>query len=142
MEAMEKFALDTSFLIDLQRAARSRAQTNAGAAAVQFLRSHQGARLYLPTVARGEFLEGFANPQSSEALALLLPLEDLPVTTEVAALYSQVSRKLRAEKRLIGANDTWIGCTALAASLPLLTSNSEHLSRIPGLAVIAYTALT
>jgi tRNA(fMet)-specific endonuclease VapC len=39
---------------------------------------------------------------------------------------------------LIGTNDLWIGCTARAANLPLVTRNTEHFSRIPGLQVVAY----
>ncbi|MCG5055440.1 MAG: type II toxin-antitoxin system VapC family toxin [Myxococcales bacterium] len=138
---MEQFALDTSFLIDLQRAATGRAQTGAGFGALKFLRSHQGANLFLPSVARGEYLEGFANPESPEALALLLPLEDLPVTADVARVYAQVSKRLRVAGRLIGANDAWIGCTALATSMPLVTSNAGHFSRITDLVVIDYSKL-
>jgi len=134
---MERVALDTSFLIDLQNERRARG-TPRGATA--FLRASPELELLLPSVALGEYLEGFDDPDSPVARALVEPLRVLDVTPDVARLYAWTARSLRASRRLIGANDLWIGCTARAAALPIVTRNVDHFLRIPGLEVVGYGA--
>lgn len=133
---MERVALDTTFLIDLQNERRSRGRATG---AMSFLDSHQDTELVLPSVALGEYLEGFDDPTSEAARALVAPLYILDITGEVAALYATTARRLRSAGRLIGTNDLWIGCTALAANLPILTRNSSHFRRIRGLTVVDYS---
>lgn len=58
---MERIALDTTLLIDLQNERRSRG-TKRGA--VAFLEAHERSELFLPSVALGEYLEGFGDPES------------------------------------------------------------------------------
>ena len=134
---MERIALDTSFLIDLQNERRPRGP-NRGA--LRFLRARPEARLVLPSVALGEYLEGFEDPHSDEAQALVGGLDVLDVTREVAALFASVARSLRASGRLIGTNDLWIACTARAADVPIATRNVEHFERVAGLEVVGYAA--
>ena len=50
----------------------------------------------------------------------------------------EVFRYLKQKGRLIGANDLWIGCTAIAREAPLVTRNGNEFRRIPGLKVITY----
>jgi predicted nucleic acid-binding protein len=45
---------------------------------------------------------------------------------------------LRGQNLLIGTNDLWIASAALANSLPLVTNNANHFSRVPGLKVLSY----
>ena len=90
-------------------------------------------------MALGEYLEGFDVQESPEARALVECLNVLPITPEVARVYATTTRRLRTDGQLIGANDLWIGCTATASDLPIVTRDTEHFSRIPGLTVIAYT---
>jgi tRNA(fMet)-specific endonuclease VapC len=134
---MDRVALDTTFLIDLQNERRAR---GARRGAVAFLEAHPNAEVLLPTVALGEYLEGFDDPDGAEARALIASLRLLDVTVEVARRYAIVARALRAEGRLIGANDLWIGCTAAADRVPLATRNPDHFRRIPDLEVVAYAS--
>jgi predicted nucleic acid-binding protein len=103
------------------------------------LRARPSDVFVLPTIALGEYLEGFADPKSAEAQALVSALELLPVTEPVAALYAVVTRELRAAGRLIGTNDLWIACTARSFGLPIVTRNVEHFARVPGLEVLSYS---
>ena len=61
---MERLALDTTFLIDLQNERRGRGRARR---AVEFLQTRPNAELFLPVVARGEYLQGFKDPDSNEA---------------------------------------------------------------------------
>lgn len=132
---MERLALDTSFLIDLQNEHRGRGQA---CGAIDFLHAHASAELLLPSVALGEYLEGFSDPSSDAARALISPLRILEVDAEVARVYATVARALRAAGRLIGTNDLWIASTAKAARVPIVTRNVEHFERVPDLSVLAY----
>lgn len=132
---MVQLALDTSFLIDLQNEHRGR---GAPVGAVSFLQAHLDDELLLPSVALGEYLEGFDDPQSDVAQALVAPLRVLEISAEVARVYAGVARSLRSAGRLIGTNDLWIACTAKAASVPVVTRNVEHFERVPDLKVLGY----
>ena len=57
---------------------------------------------------------------------------------EVCWEYAEAYRHLQAQGLLIGTNDLWIGATALAHGLPLVTANAGHFRRIPGLEVVTY----
>ena len=133
---MERVALDTTFLIDLQNERRGRGKARG---AIAFLHDHQSTELLLPSVALGEYLEGFADPDSDKAQELVSLLRILPVTREVARVYAATARALRAKGKLIGTNDLWIACTAKAANLPLVTRNDEHFKRVAGLTVLEYS---
>ena len=132
---MDRLALDTSFLIDLQNEHRGR---GAPAGAVDLLRELASAELLLPATALGEYLEGFADPDSDAARALVSPLRVLEVTSEVARHYAIVARTLREAGTLIGTNDLWIACTARAAGVAIVTRNVEHFRRVPDLTVVGY----
>lgn len=132
---MEEIALDTSFLIDLQHERRGRGPDRGAGA---FLLENRSAIFFLPVIARGEYLEGFDEPDSPEAREWIDGIKPLEVTAEVASSYAKVARQLRAAGLLIGTNDLWIGCTALCAGLPLATRNVSEFKRIPGLQVLDY----
>jgi predicted nucleic acid-binding protein len=132
---VDRVALDTSFLIDLQNEHRGR---GAPRGAIAFLRARQSCELLLPSVALGEYLEGFPDPDSEAAQALVSPLRVLDVTADVARVYASVARLLRDAGKLIGANDLWIACTAKAAAVPIVTRNAEHFRRVPELDVVSY----
>lgn len=133
---MVRVALDTTFLIDLQNERRGRGEPKG---ATSFLAAHQSTELLLPSVARGEYLEGFDDPDGDEAQALVSVLRPLDVTAKVARVYAEVARSLRAAGRLIGTNDLWIACTARAAGVPIVTRNADHFGRVPDLDVIDYS---
>ncbi len=56
-------------------------------------------------------------------------------TAEKAASLYQT---LKAQNKLIGLKDTFIAATALVYDLPVLTLNTKHFSRIPGIKLIYY----
>jgi tRNA(fMet)-specific endonuclease VapC len=133
---MERVALDTTFLIDLQNERRVRGQVRGASA---FLQAHHSTQLLLPSVALGEYLEGFDDPATDAAQALVAQLDILPVTADVACLYAITARALRTAGRLIGTNDLWIACTAKAADVPIVTRNVAHFRRVPQLSVLSYS---
>ncbi len=135
---MERVALDTSFLIDLQR---EHAHPRRARGAIAFLRAHPDTVLTIPAIALGEYLEGFESPHGTTAQALVRGLEVLPADPRVALAYATASRALRGAGRLIGSNDLWIGVTALTFGLPIVTNNAEHFRRIDGLEVIDHGRL-
>ncbi|MCA9561127.1 MAG: type II toxin-antitoxin system VapC family toxin [Myxococcales bacterium] len=134
---MDRVALDTSFLIDLQNERRGRGRARG---AMAFLRARPSTELVVPIVALAEYLEGFDDPQGREATALVGGLRTLDVTLAVVHCYAAEARRLRSEGRLIGTNDLWIACTARAAGLPILTRNVEHFARVAGVQVVDYAA--
>ena len=132
---MERVALDTTFLIDPQNEPRRRGQPRG---ARRFLEAHKKTELLLPVVAQGEYLEGFGDPLSVEARALIANLELLTVDSKVAFEYARVTRALRERGTMIGTNDLWIACTARTHELPIVTRNVDQFRRIDGLQVISY----
>jgi tRNA(fMet)-specific endonuclease VapC len=134
---VDRVALDTTFLIDLQHDRRARAKARG---ALAYLRANRNTELLLPAVVLGEYLEGFEDPTGEAARSLVAPLRVLGVTADVATRYAENARSLRAAGRLIGANDLWIACTALAAGVAILTRNAAHFGRVAGLKVVDYSA--
>ncbi len=133
---MEGVAVDTTFLIDLQREMERK---NYDRGATRYLRQNLNTTFFLPVVALGEFLEGFETPSSPRAMEIAAEMLPLDVTADVAGTYSSLARELRMAGRLIGTNDLWIGCTAKVNDLPILTRNVEHFSRISGLEIVNYS---
>jgi tRNA(fMet)-specific endonuclease VapC len=130
---MESLIFDTTFLIDFQRERR----TSPGAAH-SFLEVHSEAIAYLPITAYGEFAEGFASRTDSIFLSMVESFELVPITRAIADTYAQITRRLRAKGRLIGANDLWIAASALQKNIPLVTRNAAEFSRIEGLEIRFY----
>lgn len=71
----------------------------------------------------------------TETLASLLTY---PVDGSVAAQAGTIDGRLTSEGERIGASDVLIGATALDRDEPVLTRNTEHFERIPGLEVETY----
>jgi tRNA(fMet)-specific endonuclease VapC len=129
-----ELSFDTTFLIDLHR--EIAAQENGPAS--RFLSKRLDAVLMLSAVALGEFAAGFADPASPWLLEARRRFAILPVDEPVSLVYREVFRSLKQKGRLIGANDLWIGCTAIVRAVPLVTRNGNEFRRIPGLKVIGY----
>jgi predicted nucleic acid-binding protein len=130
----EALILETSFLVDLERE-RHRAREGA---AHRFLERNAGSRVYVTFTTAGELAAG---PRIAEREAwerFLQPFGVLRWTRDVAWEYGRAYRHLADEGRLIGANDLWIGATALANRMPLVTANAEHFRRIAHLEVRRY----
>lgn len=59
----------------------------------------------------------------------------LPVNLSVANAGAQIFADLRKNNQIIGHNDVLIGATAIEHDLVLVTNNTNHFSRIPGLSL-------
>jgi tRNA(fMet)-specific endonuclease VapC len=129
-----ELSFDTTFLIDLHRDIASQ---KAGAA-TRFLSKDPDAVLMLSVIALGEFAAGFEDPAASWLVEVRRRFTILPVDEEVSFVYRDVFRALKRKGRLIGANDLWIGSTAIAAGVPLVTRNGKEFRRMSGLNVITY----
>jgi len=128
-------ALDTTFLIDLQR---ERAHRRRDGPAHRFLAEDPDRELHLSATALGEFSEGFDDPDDP-VLRTMRELHVLMVTDEETALvYGRITRRLRTEGRLIGTNDLWIAAASVRRAIPLVTANSQEFARIEGLEIIGY----
>jgi tRNA(fMet)-specific endonuclease VapC len=130
-----RVALDTSFLIDLQRE-RARGQDNGAAHA--FLRSAPALELFLPVAVLGEFAEGFEHSDHPVLRAVRELHTVLHVDEGTALLYGDITRVLRERGELLGTNALWIAATCVAHDLPLVTAKGSHFRRVPDLEVIGY----
>ena len=126
--------VETTFLIDLEREHRR----NVPGRAIEFLETHQEARLYLPFVVAGELAAGTSLTNRARWEEFLGPFYMLPSTADVSWEYGRTYRYLQDNGRLIGGNDLWIAATGLAYRMPVITRNVEHYRRVPGLEVVEY----
>lgn len=126
--------LETSFLIDHEReVVRDRPGP-----AHAFLAEHAAAPLHITFTTAGELAAGFG-PRGRDAWeGWLGALKILACSLDVSWEYSRIYRYLKSNGRLIGTNNLWIGATALVAGLPLVTRDTEHFGRIPGLEVLTH----
>jgi tRNA(fMet)-specific endonuclease VapC len=68
---------------------------------------------------------------------VLAGAEAVPITLPVARVHAEVWAQLAEAGIVVGQHDLWIGATALAHGLGVVTSNERDFARIPGLRVIA-----
>ena len=126
--------LETTFLIDLEREL-SRGEDGRAQA---FLGEHPSTSLHITFTVAGELAAGLPLDVRGRWEELLAPFHVLPYTEDVCWEYGQAYRYLKANGLLIGANDLWIGATALAFDHHLVTRNKRHFRRIPRLRVMGY----
>jgi tRNA(fMet)-specific endonuclease VapC len=126
--------LETTFLVDLER---ERVRGTEGSAH-RFLADNAGSRVYVTFTTAGELAAGPRIDEREAWERFLQPFRVLPWTLDVAWEYGRIYRHLADEGRLIGANDLWIGATALANHIPLVTANEAHFRRIPRLRIRTY----
>lgn len=94
--------------------------------------------LAVSTVTLGEVFEGaYRSPHPAARLAryrlFLAGFAVLPVTEAVAESFAQLRADLRGQGNIIPDLDLLIAATAIAHDLELLTRNSRHFARVPGL---------
>jgi predicted nucleic acid-binding protein len=129
-----RLSVDTTLLIDLQR---ERTAGESGPAHALLERDPE-IELFLPSVALGEFAEGFEHPDHPVLRAVRELHVLLPVDEQTALRYGRLTRGLRGRGTLIGANDLWIAATALRYGIPLATADISAFGRVPELEVVAY----
>lgn len=94
-------------------------------------------KLYVSTVTLFELYAGATN--HSKWMDIKLLTEDLillPLTVDVSQYAAKIFQKLRLENQIIEFRDIFIGATAIANKLPILTLNKKHFSRIADLEII------
>ena len=68
----------------------------------------------------------------------LMRFDIIPYDYKIARKTAEIMAYLRREGKIIGLADVIIAATALVNELKLVTRNTEHFSRIPGLKIITY----
>ena len=126
--------LETTFLIDLERElARA-----ANGPAQRFLESRARHRLFITPTIAGELAAGASLADRVRWRQFLQPFHVLPITEDASWEYGRAYRYLQENGALIGANDLWIAATAVAHGVPVVTRNTRHYRRVPGLDVQGY----
>jgi len=126
--------LETTFVVDLEREA---AASSLGPAH-GFLDAHPDHGLAIALTSAGELASGSSLAERLSWETLVQRFRILLPDREVAWKYGQIYRYLSDNGRLIGANDLWIAATALAHGLPIVTRDTGHFRRVPGLEVMGY----
>jgi tRNA(fMet)-specific endonuclease VapC len=98
--------------------------------------SHLDSPLYTSRICWSEFAEGCVTV--SEVRVALERFTIVEISEPVAWEASRISRGLRRAGLPIGDNDIWVAASALAYRLPLVSDNSRHFGRVPGLVVHEY----
>lgn len=129
-----RLILETTFLVDLERERRRGAPGPAQEALARLASD----RLFVTFTVAGELGAGVSLSDRPAWDSFLAPFHVLPCTRDVCWEYGRVLRHLQQNGLLIGANDLWIGATALAHGMPVVTANAEHYRRVPGLEVLGY----
>jgi predicted nucleic acid-binding protein len=130
---MGLIAVDTTFLIDLQRDQDATRQAIKG-----FLEDHAEDIFCVSVTALGEFAAGFPDLNHPALLAVKKQFQVSEYDQEVSLAYATIYRKLKTAGNLIGANDLWIAASAIRQNASLVTRNREEFERIPGLRVLGY----
>lgn len=129
---MNKAVLDTDTLSAVMRqdpAAISNTQA--------YLSSHS--QLSISIVTRYEILHGLsaknATSQAAAFHAMCQSMEVLPLTDEVVVRAASIYGNLHQTGQIVGDADILIAATCLENDCEIVTNNTSHFSRIPGLVV-------
>ena len=68
---------------------------------------------------------------------LLAQVEPVPITMAVARVHAELWSSLAEAGAVVGQHDLWIGATAVAHGLGVVTRNERDFARMPGLRVLA-----
>ena len=126
--------LDTSFLIDLQR---ERERREPGACH-SFLGRHGDVPIRISVVAAMEYLEGFSDGEVAGQLPFLAAFDRVSIDLAESVQASRIRRELRLSGQLLPDADILIAACAIHQQEPLVTDNTDHFRRIPGLQLLSY----
>jgi predicted nucleic acid-binding protein len=126
--------LDTSFLIDLQRE-RERRQPGP---CHRFLEQHAGLPMRISSVTAMEYLEGLPDSDLPGQLPFLSAFDRVAVDFPESLQASRIRRYLRSAGELLPDADILIAACAIHQNEPLVTDNTDHFHRIPGLQLLSY----
>ncbi|MFH1497316.1 MAG: type II toxin-antitoxin system VapC family toxin [Verrucomicrobiota bacterium] len=123
---------DTNFLISLSGKSKHLPR----ARALAFQATHDGAPAYIARVTEMEFAAGFDTAAAANRYLSLFTT--LPIDEDIWQSGTEIFRQLRREGLKIGMADTLIAAAALTYGLPVVTDNTAHFKRVPGLRVLGY----
>jgi len=126
--------LETTFMVDLERELAAGKPGPAQA----LLGSRSNEALFLTFTIAGELAAGIGPANRARWERILAPFQVLPASVDVCWEYGKAFHYLKANGRLIGANDLWIAATALAWGKAVVTRNVRDYQRVPGLEVVGY----
>ncbi len=124
--------IDTSVLVDAER----------GGSTLERVASDEH---LISVISVSEFIHGIHRAVDGARRArrqafveqVLVELEALPITIEVARVHSSIWAQLEAAGEVIGMHDLWIAATALTHGLRVATTNAREFECVPGLSVLA-----
>jgi predicted nucleic acid-binding protein len=119
---------DTNFIIALS----GQRGKNVKARAQAFLQGlHPAQNLYTSRICWMEFAAGCETIAVTEETAKNFAV--LGIDEALAWNASRMARMLKQQGQIIGDHDVWIAATAHGYGLTLVTNNTRHFARIPGL---------
>jgi tRNA(fMet)-specific endonuclease VapC len=128
----EQLILETTFLVDLERESR-RQETGP---AHRLLEERLDDRFHITFTVLGELAAGRSLTSRKRWARWIAPYPVLWCDPDVCWQYGEAFRYLQRTGALIGANDLWIAATAIANEMGVVTRNTAHFERVPGLRVI------
>lgn len=128
---MIKYLVDTNILGYFSR-------NSSAALQKRMLTALKNQEIAISAITRAEtrFGQALLQPQDRRRQTIDLLLNELPVlswTVDAADRYGEIAAHLQLTGQPIGAMDTQIAAHALSLDLPLVTHNTRHLKRVPGL---------
>lgn len=125
--------IDTDLLVDLER-------RDATSEVEQLLGDEECA---ISVITVSELLHGVLRARGARRVRrgafvehVLAGLPAIPITEPIARVHAEIWAQLTDRGEPIGAHDLWIAATALAHGLGVVTRNSTHFDRVPGLRVV------
>jgi len=95
-------------------------------------------KLFLSAISKFEFLVGTKPSQISQTEKLIEGFFILSFNSNVAAVASDIAKKLKTKNKIIEFRDIFIAATAIANDIPLSTLNVKHFERIDNLELIGF----
>ncbi len=95
-------------------------------------------KLFLSAISKFEFLVGTKPSQISQTEKLIEGFFILSFNSNVAAVASDIAKKLKTKNKIIEFRDIFIAATAIANDIPLSTLNIKHFERIDDLELIGF----
>ena len=128
--ATSRLLIDTSILIE-----HLRKQNKQKSALYNIVNNYE---LYTSTVVEFELYTGATDSQKRRDIQEILAwCTVLPLTSDVAQAAATIYQQLKAKNQLIEIRDILIAATAIAHTLPLMTLNTGHFTRISTLHLIS-----
>ena len=132
------FLIDTDLLVDVER----------GVAAAELDDVLDDQRCAISVITVSELLHGVHRASDARRRTrrrafvehVLQGMSAIPITTPVARVHAEVWAELTERGDTPGAHDLWIGSTAIAHGLDVLTRNLGDFGRMPGVRAIALSS--